>query len=220
MASFYLSLNGTSSDYIQSTNSDIFSNANLATGSIEFWMKVADYPAGNKHIFSSEGYVTVYIDSSGQINGFSDGSGTATVTSSVISKDVWHLVEFNWTTTSDSDIFIDGVNTDGSAPGGSPNLDSVSRKTSYGSQYDGGGLWFTGDLGPIRVSSIRRNTSTYTPSGFNSGFSSDGNALMIWNLNEGTGTALADATGNDKTGVITGSTWHLFIDNSAFFAFL
>jgi len=63
---------------------------------------------------------------------------------------------------------------------------------------------YAGSLGPIRISKKARYTQEFTPTW---GWPTDADALAVWNMFEGSGKTLGDATAGKHDGMITGATW-------------
>jgi hypothetical protein len=67
----------------------------------------------------------------------------------------------------------------------------------------GANLWyFKGDMTMIRVSDVCRHTVSFTPP---TSFVPDANTIGLWRCQEGTGTALADASANAHNGTFLGA---------------
>jgi hypothetical protein len=73
----------------------------------------------------------------------------------------------------------------------------------------GGEHWdryFNGLVDEIRISDIARYTTTsFTPQ--TTAFSTDGNTVGLWHIDEGVGTTANDETANDNDGTISGPVW-------------
>lgn len=88
-----------------------------------------------------------------------------------------------------------------------------SQAFSVGAQA---GMWFAsgvvngsvaGTIDEIRFSNIARHTTNFTPS--QSEFTTDANTILLYHLNEGTGTSVSDSSGNGHTGTLdaVGTFW-------------
>jgi len=81
--------------------------------------------------------------------------------------------------------------------------------TGTGSQLflgaeNGNGNYYSGYIGPIRISSIERYTGTFTPEPT---LQTDNDTLGLWLLSDGVGTITSDSSGNGQDGTIAGATW-------------
>jgi hypothetical protein len=60
--------------------------------------------------------------------------------------------------------------------------------------------FFPGLLDEVRISSVARYSSTFTPQ--TTPFASDASTIALYHLDEGTGQILNDASGNNRHGVL------------------
>jgi hypothetical protein len=125
------------------------------------------------------------------------------VTSNQIALTKWTHVAFVYGQSTRT-IFVDGVVGATSNVGGNPS-------NSDGPIHIGGifrdGTWsepLRGFIADVRVSDNERYSATFTPE---KQLASDANTMGLWKLDEGSGTTVADGSGNDNTGTISGATW-------------
>jgi len=94
-------------------------------------------------------------------------------------------------------------------------LSTISNNFTTNPLISGDGSYFVGQLGNStqygkflmdehRISNSARYSGNFTP---DATFSSDANSVLIWNIDEGTGTSLADNSPNTNTGIVSGATW-------------
>ena len=62
---------------------------------------------------------------------------------------------------------------------------------------------FQGRIDEVRISNVARYTATFTPQ--TTIFSTDASTVALYHLDEGTGQTLADASGNNRNGVLVGA---------------
>ena len=58
----------------------------------------------------------------------------------------------------------------------------------------------------LRLSKIARYSADFTPDAH---LAADADTTALWKFDEAAGTTVADASGNDNTGTITGAAWEL-----------
>lgn len=63
--------------------------------------------------------------------------------------------------------------------------------------------YFAGNLGEVRVSTVARYTTNFTPP--TAPFASDVSTILLYHLNEGTGQIINDASGNNRHGTVGAS---------------
>jgi hypothetical protein len=111
----------------------------------------------------------------------------------------WHHVAVTRDAANTARIFINGVlrgTVNGSA---APTTTGVGA-FNIGDAGDAGDEYFLGLLDEVRVSSIARYSTTFTPP--TTAFVADPNTVALYHLNEGTGQTLLDASGNNRNGVL------------------
>jgi hypothetical protein len=75
---------------------------------------------------------------------------------------------------------------------------SSSGAFGIGEAGDALAEFFGGSLAEIRVSDIARYAASFTPQTVN--FTTDGNTVALYHLDEGTGQVLNDSSGNNRHG--------------------
>lgn len=96
----------------------------------------------------------------------------------------------------------------------------ITTRFGLGNVYDsdiGNGLciatataadaFYSGSIHWIRISNIARHISNFTPPSLTVCPAADANTVLRLALDEGAGIAVADTSGNDNNGTITGATW-------------
>ena len=114
----------------------------------------------------------------------------------------WHHVAGVYMAGSMS-MYVDGVlvGSKAATPAGNTAVESLgfgrcpSDPTAYA---------FAGMIGPSRISGSGRYSSTFVPSW---GWPSDASTIALWNMTEGSGTSLSDASGNVHTATIASPAW-------------
>ena len=118
----------------------------------------------------------------------------------------WHHYAGTVSGGSSLSLYIDGVNVwSGSYSIG--DLSSVIGDFAIGSYANHSQEFFSGTIDEVRISNTARYTSNFSPA---TSFTSDGNTVALWHLNDGSGTSAADSSGNGHTGTLEGSptpTW-------------
>jgi len=101
-------------------------------------------------------------------------------------------------------LYIDGTNVwSGSYSVG--DLSSVTSDFVIGAYANHSQEFFNGTIDEVRISNTARYTSDFTPA---TSFTSDGNTVALYKFNEGSGTTVADSSGNGHTGTLVNSpTW-------------
>src|SRR5262249_21748837 len=87
------------------------------------------------------------------------------------------------------------------------NIDPSTHPLRIGT-VDGanGGDLFVGSIDEVRISNVVRYSGTFTPQ--TTPFLPDVNTAALWHLDEGSGTSIADLSGNNNNGtLIGGPTW-------------
>ena len=200
--SYSLSFDGTN-DYALVNN---FPN-NLITDqlTLECWINLAS--SGNgviRHIISKR--VGNNIDFSLEISRDQKATihlgidGIHVFGSTTISNDVWvHVaITFDGSTVY---IWVNGLLDTSLSLSGS--INTFDDKFYIGQSGLSNPSYFVGLIDEIRISNIVRYTSNFTPQ--LSRFLSDANTVVLYNLNEGSGTQIIDASSNNKNGTTFGS---------------
>lgn len=136
--------NGSSSRIVLAN--DVFSNANIATGSIPFWFKRSATPGATEVLFDIEGWLRIDINISGQIGAFTDGNNTYARVTPNFCDNLWHFCEVTWTSNS-TILYIDGVERASAVALNAPTPDSTAgRASTFGSVYTGSTSLYAGRL--------------------------------------------------------------------------
>ena len=123
--------------------------------------------------------------------------------SSAINDGAWHQVAATYDG-STAHLWVDGVSVDTASA--SATITSSGNPIIIGANYDLAS-YVNMTVDEVRISNNIRYTSAYTPA---TSFTSDGNTVALWHLNDGSGTSVSDASGNGHTGTLEGSptpTW-------------
>ena len=82
-------------------------------------------------------------------------------------------------------------------------VDSDDDPLRIGTDFNGGD-WFVGNIDEVRISDIARYSGNFTVP--KADFQPDDNTMLLWHLDEGSGTTVGDASSNDITGTFGTST--------------
>ena len=124
-----------------------------------------------------------------------------------------HHYEFSWkASTKDIRLFVDGVEftkvSDFILPITSY-LDDSAYDVAIGGYIEYDGYNINGSFNWLRVANIIRHTSNFTPPSLTACPPDDANTVLRLALDEGTGSAVGDTSGNGNNGVITGAAWQV-----------
>jgi glucose/arabinose dehydrogenase len=114
---------------------------------------------------------------------------------------VWHHIAVTRDASNVARIFIDGVLRNTITGTAAPT--SSTGAFGIGAAGDAATESFPGLLDEVRISSVVRYSGSFTPSA--APFAADGSTVALYHLDESTGQTLADASGNNRNGVL-GST--------------
>lgn len=137
------------------------------------------------------------IKMSGGLDGTWDGGWNQ-------SSGAWHHFAVTWdNSTNNIRIYVDGTLTAGPyAPGGTASSDaSASLHIGNSAGFRG----WDGGIGWIRLSNSRRWTANFTAPDQYPAPDTDGNTVALYRMTEGSGTSVADASGNSNTGTLSGT---------------
>jgi hypothetical protein len=110
----------------------------------------------------------------------------------------WHHVAVTRDAANTARIFVDGV-----LKGAVANTQAPTSSTgalAVGDAADALTEYFPGLVDEVRISSIARYTVSFTPQVAN--FVTDANTIALYHFDETTGQTLADASGNNRSGVL------------------
>jgi concanavalin A-like lectin/glucanase superfamily protein/galactose oxidase-like protein/Big-like domain-containing protein/purple acid phosphatase-like protein/Kelch motif protein len=114
---------------------------------------------------------------------------------------VWHHVAVTRDASNTARIFIDGVLRLTTANTAAPK--SSTGAFGIGEAADATAEYFNGLIDEIRISSVARYTTSFTPSTVN--FAPDANTVALYHLDESSGQTLIDSSGNNRNGVLGSS---------------
>jgi Laminin G domain. len=158
--------NGTTSKIMLPANG--FSNAQMASGSIELWFKTSSIPSVEDDLLSIEGWISIQIDvTTGKLIVQSDGTPTFASSAGSVCDGNWHQCILTWDATH-TNLYLDNGSPITVTPTGSPTPDSTSRTNAIGAQWSGTLGFFTGDIDEVGIWS-RALTSTEVGQLYNSG---------------------------------------------------
>lgn len=123
----------------------------------------------------------------------------------------WHHVAVTFTGAGSKVIsfFFDGIKSVTTiSVTGAPSADEVTSNWSIGALQDGSRT-FAGAIGWIRLSNSVRYTANFAPIARCLPPATDGNTLALYRLTEGSGTSVADSSGNGNTGTLENGAWSL-----------
>jgi hypothetical protein len=191
----------------------------LTTFTVEGWVKRTVSTGRYETFFSNAdsyyGQVTfgVYVDGGNVDCGSSPpnqfawaytkvGTGWMAQCSGVTaSLGVWYHIAATRDSSGTARIFVNGVLRGTLTGTAAPT--SSSGAFGIGEAGDALTEFFGGNLAEIRISSIARYAASFTPQTAN--FSTDANTVALYHLDEGTGTVLNDASGNNRNGIFGAS---------------
>ncbi len=191
-----LSFNGTSTS---------LSNAALASSltgdfTAETWFKSTT----NGRLLETATAGGIGLDSyiqTGQVCFSSNGGVSAIVcsTGSTYANGAWHHLAFTRQGLN-LRFYLDGI------LAGSATLSSVGTFTRvFAGALTGSSNWFSGQLDEVRISNTVRYRNNFTSSA--NPFAKDGSTMLLWHLDDGSGSTAADSSGNSSTGTIANGTW-------------
>ena len=212
-----LSFDGTD-DYAETTvaSSALFTSG--ASHTLELWYKTSTVHSDEAEIIGnydrqSSGGGTTGITSV-LLAGSNEGSDAGKIkalgltSTSTVNNGAWHHIASVYDRTGmKTYLFIDGVK---EAEG------TISTASDFGNSSNefhvSGGMqriiastrYNAGIVNVVRVSDVARYTSAFTPA---NSFTTDNNTKALWNMSEGTGTTVDDASSNNNDLTISGASW-------------
>ena len=166
----------------------------------EAWYKRAGTISGAARIIDMNGYPVLYQISNGDIYWQIDGSSY--IIANLPDDGNWHHIA-GTLDGSNIGLWFDGV----LAASGSTSTDWSGNTKDLHLGGDPASEGLNGTIDEVRISNTARYTSNFSPA---TSFTSDGNTVALWHLNDGSGTSAADSSGNGHTGTLEGSptpTW-------------
>lgn len=213
----YYGIDVATNDYINFASGATLDNLASGAFTAEAWIRPHTLGESNiGHIFSKGAGATTgwnfYLGATGltaQVYYTPTFAWTATSGSSLVGS--WHHVAMTFDAAGDKkvNIFVDGVERSYSTDQAATSTIAADAAASLlvGTFNTGTEYSFDGDIGWIRVSNNVRYTGTFTPVSRKSPPSTDANTLLLARLTEGTGTSIADSSGNGNNGTLTAGTW-------------
>ena len=202
-----LQFNGTSTSYIDCGSKPEFSPTQFT---IEAWVNYQTLNDG--YIMSTEGWGTgaegFKIHTFG--SKFEFAIGATTTWTSVLSKtdviaNTWYHIAVTYTATT-MNIYINGVLDNTLTNPGTPMIAS-SQHLSIGEGSMWKGREMTGKLSDIRFWNVVRTQAEIAASMNSSLTGTETGLIADWKMNEGTGTSIADATGNYPLTITNSIAW-------------
>ena len=199
-----------SQNYVSTPYNSAFSPAQFT---YELWMKTTT--TGTQVLFADRegGGFDIQIDGSPAVPTFYvrfNSYGNAVITGTTpLNNGFWHHIAVTYdgtTLTQWVDGLVDGIPLNiGTDTINDASIHALTIGTSLisGSYAYG----YAGTIDEVRISNTARYTSNFSPA---TSFTSDGNTVALWHLNDGSGTSAADSSGNGHTGTLEGSptpTW-------------
>lgn len=142
-----------SNDYLVSGN-DIFSNADLQSGSLVAWFKTSANFTQNASFVSYEGWVNMAVTPSGAVNGCTDGVCTFCTSPMALNDGNWHFAVLIWNGAIENKLYIDGVLVDQTVPTGAPNPNSTTGRGFICGQHPSLGSfndYFQGEVDEVSI---------------------------------------------------------------------
>lgn len=173
--------------------------------SVSAWIKAGSTDTGGSEIVSMGDSYAVRLDTTGNIRFFYYNGTTwvSTVTSGVnLKNNLWHYVVAQKTSSS-VEIYVDGVLKITSANTGTITYNQGANFV-IGKHGNGDAIYdFTGLIDDVRIYNRPLTAQEISTAYVNA--TSD--LVAHWKLNEGSGTAISDSSGNGRNGVMNGATW-------------
>jgi hypothetical protein len=187
-----------------------FANNATSSRTVEWWAKSTG-TGGGFYIGSWQSTVSQYnflcVNNVAASEWYVQTAGGNVILGSVpteASDGAWHHYALVETPPGTVNIYIDGTNRGyGSA---SLSMGGLADLEIGNIENGGGGYDYSGTIDEVRISSVARYTTTFTPA---YSFTLDSDTVGYWKFNEGSGSTTADATGNHN-GLLLGSpppTW-------------
>ena len=126
--------------------------------------------------------------------------------STVITDNTWHHVAATYdafTGTNNLKVYVDGILENETTKSGTFNIDNFK----IGSNYDGNGEYFNGNIDNIRIWDIALSEEQIQENMYNQFPNEDSHLLADWRFNDGEGDILFDHSGNSNHGEINGASW-------------
>lgn len=173
--------------------------------SVSAWIKAGSTDTGGSEIVSMGDSYAVRLEATGNIKFFYYNGSTwsnITTTGLNLKDNQWHYV-VGQKTSSSVEIYVDGVLKITSANTGTITYNQGSNFV-IGKHGNGGNTYdFVGLIDDVRIYNrpltSQEISATYT--------NATSDLVAHWKLNEGSGTAISDSSGNGRSGVMNGATW-------------
>lgn len=138
----------------------------------------------------------------------SDGSTYGESGTGMLGNGVWaHIaIVFNGAGSANSDrlqLFVNGQPQALSFTGTIPASTQATTSNARAGNSSDGARFYNGTIDEARISSSVRYTNTFTPL---RRYATDTNTIALWHFDEGSGTSVADSSGNGNTGTLGAST--------------
>ncbi len=210
----------TSSSYVTAANA---SSINFGSGSftVEAWIRPDDNTTGRRLMNKSTGSVTNgwLLDVNNGVGGTACtgciriklGDGTHTVdyatSTNQISANVWqHIALVVDRTTQVARIYLNGTQVGSTSVSTIGSVDATGSSLGLGVLPQNLGSYYKGSVDEVRLSNTVRYRNNFTTT--ISPFAKDTSTALLWHLDDGSGTAPADNSGNSNTGSFTNTpTW-------------
>jgi hypothetical protein len=210
----HMVFNGSSSTVNCGSNSTIDDIPNGSDFTIELWVRINSTPADSFARLICKrgtdiGLETVISNGRLQIVVYFETSNLNFISQSSYLDDTWHHVAFVYDdTTKSADIYVDGIEVSYSSQsiGVGAYVSDALRALYFGSIDDN--RYFYGDIGWIRLSDVKRYTSSFTPAGRSSPPEVDANTVEQWDADDGSGDTLTcEVNTPTNNGSMTDVTW-------------
>ena len=178
----------------------------LATGTIEFWFKAVHNASAYQKLVYANGNIDIGITQDfggGNCKVFGEIGGAGNLgefEEADHADEEWRHIAITWDG-SFVRAYIDGVYKKRVAQSGSMN------NNDWGDMflgYTGSNEPLDGNIDEFRISDVARYTteSSFTPQ--TEDFTNDGDTIILWHLNDGTGTNADDGSSNNLDGTLAG----------------
>lgn len=194
--------NGTSGLVVTSAATTAFT---VRPMTVECWIKVSNNSANNRVLYNNDWQIDIDDNRNGSITVTLLGSGANIATSDlfpsgVILNNTWQHLAMVLDSGSALSLYVDGVLVAG---GTGKTLNSATNSVLK----FGDGFGTDVQLDEIRISNVARYTSGFDKNTAKC-WSADGNTVAYWHCDEGSGTTVADVTGNHPANWTISGTAH------------
>lgn len=207
-----LSFNGTT-DVVNCGSGLGVDNLLVGDFTVEAWVKYAVVGDNFGHIVAKGNYNTGWVLMRQGLNDaatFKVNRATTDQNINSLSNTVrvgeWVHLAGTWDSSAETiKLFINGISVGTNNTGSGAVLDDSAETLFIGSSSNG--ISHSGLIGWVRISNVVRYIGSFAPDVRKVPPAIDANTVAQWNMNAGTGSTVADNSGNGHNGAITGAQW-------------